>query len=329
VKLFISWSKDPSHAIALALRDWIPQVIQLVEAFVSSEDIAKGTRGSEKITKELAGTDQGVICLTRQNLREPWLYFEAGALSKEATSSDPRVRTVLFDLRPSDITGPLWDYQHSIITDKAEMSKFLESVNEKCNPPLKDVQLQRAFEKYWPDLVSEVDTIRKDFNAKAEQSQPEQSQQDKPRDPAEVAEETLERVRALAKSQEDLYRLVIRTLRANEYKIRGDNVGTIHVGQPPPDAPYAVIPELGLARVLARLDSGAVEFELFGKGRGRVLIPQGEKLATVLYFTKLIDAQAFDEEWDEQRRVEEQEKADMLAQQGESLTDSDPDVLDY
>jgi hypothetical protein len=61
------------------------------------------------------------------------------------------------------------------------MLKFVESINEKCNSPLKDAALQRAFEKNWPDLVSQVDAIREELNAKAEQSQ-----QDQPRDPAEV-----------------------------------------------------------------------------------------------------------------------------------------------
>jgi hypothetical protein len=71
VKLFISWSKEPSHSIALALRDWLPLVVTSVEPWVSSEDIAKGTLGSAAIMSELAGTGQGVVCLTRQNLQEP------------------------------------------------------------------------------------------------------------------------------------------------------------------------------------------------------------------------------------------------------------------
>ena len=40
VKVFISWSGERSKKIAKALKKWIKNVIQSVEPFVSSEDIA-------------------------------------------------------------------------------------------------------------------------------------------------------------------------------------------------------------------------------------------------------------------------------------------------
>src|SRR5436305_948866 len=99
MNVFIGWSGATSHKVALALRDWLPSVIQYAKPWVSSEDIAKGGRWSSDLAKELETSKFGVICVTRENWNLPWINFEAGALSKELDQAG--VSPLLFDVKPS------------------------------------------------------------------------------------------------------------------------------------------------------------------------------------------------------------------------------------
>jgi hypothetical protein len=44
MRVFISWSGEPSRSIAQALGDWLPMVVQHVEAWMSDMDIESGGR---------------------------------------------------------------------------------------------------------------------------------------------------------------------------------------------------------------------------------------------------------------------------------------------
>ena len=166
---------------------------QQVEPFVSSEDIAKGTRGRDAITRELQDTSEGIVCITEQNLREPWLNFEAGALSKE--TGEASVRTVLLDLTPADVEGPLSDFQHTELNKKEDVRKFLYSVNERCERPLEKAIVDRVFDTNWPALEETLTRIRGDLTSEPGQ---EDDEDDVPtRSSKRMLGEVLERVRGI------------------------------------------------------------------------------------------------------------------------------------
>ena len=163
MKIFISWSGSLSHKIACELRDWIPSVIQSIKPYVSSEDIDKGTRWSSDIAEELQGSKYGILCLTPDNVEAPWLNFEAGALSK--TLIDSYVSPFLIGLKPSDVKGPIVQFQ-STLYNKEDVKKLLNGIN---NANTKNViekdRLNSYFDVWWPKLEEKLNIIEKEISS--------------------------------------------------------------------------------------------------------------------------------------------------------------------
>ena len=157
MKVFISWSKDRSRKVAEALRDWLPDVIQAVEPFLSTHDIPKGVRWGRELARELEGTSVGIICLTPENLAERWILFEAGALSKMVDQA--RICTYLYDLTPNQLLSPLADFQATKAV-KEDTFEMLASINNALGPQrLLIEKLQRAFARWWEVLEEKLKAI--------------------------------------------------------------------------------------------------------------------------------------------------------------------------
>jgi len=155
MNLFLSWSKDRSKSLATFLHGWLPSVIQRVEPWMSAEDIDKGQRWGKELAERLATTVEGIVCVTADNMREPWLTFEAGALSKQV--GEARVRPVLLDLKPADLTGPLSQFQATSLTDRPDVFRLLTSLNKGCEKQLDPQTLATSFERAWPDFASFIE----------------------------------------------------------------------------------------------------------------------------------------------------------------------------
>lgn len=157
MKIFISWSGDLSHDIALILRDWIPTVLHSIDPWVSSEDISKGGRWSDEITAQLEACPFGIICVTPHNAASPWLNFEAGALSR--TLPDARVAPFLFGMSAAELTGPLAQFQVST-PNKTEIQKLLESINKSMSDDAVPVErLRKTFDFCWPGLEAALNKL--------------------------------------------------------------------------------------------------------------------------------------------------------------------------
>lgn len=157
MNVFISWSGDRSKKIALHLKEWLPAVLHFVEPWVSSEDIHKGTRWGTELAKALESTHTGILCLVSENLSEPWLNFEAGALSKSIAVG--RIHPFLVGVEPSALPGPLAQFQATRFS-KEDMRKLIRSLNaeaEKATLPTDKVD--QSFDICWPDLEKRLNPL--------------------------------------------------------------------------------------------------------------------------------------------------------------------------
>jgi len=157
MKVFISWSGEASKAVATALHEWLPRVIQYAEPWVSTQDISSGGRWSLSLGEQLQEQNTGILCLTPDNLTAPWILFEAGALSKWLGNS--LVCPYLFRVESTEVTGPLGQF-HMEKADKEGTRKLLATINNAAiDRKLESVHLQESFDMWWPRLEEKLASI--------------------------------------------------------------------------------------------------------------------------------------------------------------------------
>ena len=187
-QVFLSWSGTTSKGLAEAFREWLPSVLQFVRPYFTPSDIEKGTKWANEISERLSACDVGIVCLTRENLSQPWILFEAGALSKRVEAS--RLCVVLFGIENSDISGPLSGFQSTVFS-KDEIRKLVKTINDSSeHQKLDDITLGKVFEKWWPDLEERAAALLSSSGTE---------QKTRLRSDREILEEILDLSRSLAK----------------------------------------------------------------------------------------------------------------------------------
>uniref|UniRef100_A0A942T1Q4 Toll/interleukin-1 receptor domain-containing protein n=1 Tax=Neobacillus citreus TaxID=2833578 RepID=A0A942T1Q4_9BACI len=155
----MSWSKDASRTVAEEFAKWLPRVIQECEPFISS-DTSKGDRWFDTIETNLAEARVGVLFLTPENADAPWLNYEAGALRTLQSGNMKRLCAVFVGMKTADYDGPIKNFQMTDFSDKADMLKLMESINEAAERPLESRMLEQEFGEKWERLrVSTADAV--------------------------------------------------------------------------------------------------------------------------------------------------------------------------
>ena len=155
LRIFLSWSKARSRQIASALQVLLKDVFQDdVEGWMSV-DIDKGIRWPDAIVSQLGTLNLGLTCLTPENLEEPWLLYEAGALSKYV---DGHLWTYLHELQPANISWPLAQFQHTVST-REDTFKLMRSINGLRPMPSPDDRLTTNFNAFWDRFSQQLKEI--------------------------------------------------------------------------------------------------------------------------------------------------------------------------
>lgn len=159
MRIFLSWSKDRSRYLASAFKQWIPSVLQYTDVYMSEKDISLGERWSSNISENLSDHDFGLVFITPENINSPWINFEAGALSKNSSS------TLIPIIYKSDIMilndGPLKQFQSQKDINKECILELIKTINSNASKEIKinEDLLVHTFDKWWPDLEDTISRV--------------------------------------------------------------------------------------------------------------------------------------------------------------------------
>lgn len=155
--VLVSWSKKQSKEIATVFYDWLPKVVPGFRPWMSSKDIDKGKQWFGELQNFLGEATSCIICVTAENVRSPWIYYETGAIA--AKKQEVLVCPYLVGIGVSMIAdGPLAQYQCTEAT-KDDTLALIRSLNKALATPHDEVLLCGNFENKWPEFEAELNRI--------------------------------------------------------------------------------------------------------------------------------------------------------------------------
>lgn len=132
-KIFICWKGDNSKNIAIELKNMLENEIfenSGLCCFVSEIDIQAGDDWWNKIKKELKSSSRGIICITKENLQAPWVFFESGAM----ISHDIFVTPLLFNCNIETLKNtPLHNTQMFDFYNQERFINLMININEELH----------------------------------------------------------------------------------------------------------------------------------------------------------------------------------------------------
>jgi hypothetical protein len=132
-KLFLSWGRLVSKAVAGALRPILEKRLPGVEIFFSPTSIEPGADPSRRMFDEgLLLSSALVVVLTRESAESAYVIWETAV----AWARDQLVIPVFVDIEPENVSGPLTSKVQGVhLDDKADMGRGLASLTTRFNVP--------------------------------------------------------------------------------------------------------------------------------------------------------------------------------------------------
>ena len=124
-------------------------ILQATKPWMSDRDLDSGVSWSAEIAKQLDESSVGIICVTPERMSAPWLLFESGAIAKKL--EDARVIPYLIDLSPTQLTGPLSQFQAREANKEGTLRVLLD-INSHLPEPRGEEEVRKMFGSFWGQL---------------------------------------------------------------------------------------------------------------------------------------------------------------------------------
>lgn len=163
-RVFISWSGPRSKAIAEGLRPWLLDFFPgHLEVFLSTHDLHAGGVWTGQLFQALGGNEVqfGILCVTPENLKAPWMLFEAGVLARNAMKED-RVVPYLFDMGADATIGSPLSHLQQVKADYEGTLALVTSLNNSlANEQRRDeAGTKKQMDRQWRELKDVLDKAR-------------------------------------------------------------------------------------------------------------------------------------------------------------------------
>lgn len=151
---FLSWSKLDSNAVAYHFSVFLPQIVQNCFPFFSSDSLKRDTDWFSSIKDELINAQTGVVFLTKENLHEQWILFEAGALMSKNS-----LCVLLCDLTMAELNDSNSIFKSlnaTSLESEKEVLRLFETISEKVSPDVHLDVIRKTFKVFYPELLDSI-----------------------------------------------------------------------------------------------------------------------------------------------------------------------------
>lgn len=155
LNIFISWSKSRSYKVAKALHRWLRALFQEVRPQMS--DDVEGGPMLPKLNDMLRRADILVLCITSDNWKEPWIFYEVG-MAFGKSEDKAKVLPYIIDLhgKRRKLPEPLKQFRAYMANEEGTYD-LVREINKTLSHPLSELELKMAFDAKWPELKKVID----------------------------------------------------------------------------------------------------------------------------------------------------------------------------
>ena len=163
MQIFISWSKDKSKELALAIKDFLEGLFHnSIKIWMSDQSIDYGAMFTVKINDALKASHKCIAILTNDNYHSPWIMYEIGAVAGrnysecEDKTNNAIIPIVFERINSSEIDrSPIGQFQR-LSFQKETIKSLVEQINSEVAAFGSQRTLDNQFDLNWKELSDNV-----------------------------------------------------------------------------------------------------------------------------------------------------------------------------